>query len=88
MKRTTVFAVSVVFAFAAYAVGAQRSATVKPDALLSQVGRYQVVQLHQSTDASWSGLVDTQTGCVWAYAADSNKNMVWDLVPGGPCLTH
>lgn len=86
MNRIGLILAFAIVAIAAYALGtAHDEANVKADTPPAQVDRYRIVQLHQSTDASWSGLLDTRTGCVWAYASDSNKNMVWDLVPGGPC---
>ncbi len=30
-------------------------------------GRFELVQLHASHEEAWSGILDTETGCVWAY---------------------
>jgi len=34
-------------------------------------GRFQAILLHPSAATSWTGILDTQTGCVWAYATAS-----------------
>lgn len=34
-------------------------------------GRFQAILLHPSTGTEWSGILDTQTGCLWVYASDS-----------------
>jgi hypothetical protein len=31
-------------------------------------GRFELVQLHSSAASEWSGVLDTETGCVWVYA--------------------
>jgi len=31
-------------------------------------GRFELVQLHDSAASGWSGILDTETGCVWAYS--------------------
>lgn len=32
-------------------------------------GRFELVQLHPNADSLWSGVLDTQTGCVWIFAS-------------------
>lgn len=34
-------------------------------------GRFEVIQLHPSHDEQWSGILDTETGCVWVYASQT-----------------
>lgn len=48
-----------------------------------QVQRFQVVELQQTAVSHWSGLLDTQTGCVWEYAADKDgSHREWQFVDG------
>jgi len=32
-------------------------------------GRFELVQLHPSQGNTWSGVLDTETGCVWGYTS-------------------
>lgn len=34
-------------------------------------GRFQLVQLHPSAASEWSGILDTETGCTWLFAANN-----------------
>jgi hypothetical protein len=34
-------------------------------------GRYELVQLHPSSGTEWSGILDTETGCTWAYVSQT-----------------
>lgn len=31
-------------------------------------GRFELIQLHPNAASEWSGILDTETGCVWVYA--------------------
>ena len=42
--------------------------------------RFQVIQLHPNAASEWSGLLDTQTGCVWAYSEGQNERS-WQFIP-------
>lgn len=89
MKRISAVLFLVVVAVTAYLIGAgQKDAMVKaetPPKVASQVGRYRVVELQPNAASHWSGLLDTQTGCVWAYASTAQDDHVWASVTGGPC---
>ncbi|MGB7282681.1 MAG: hypothetical protein WBE13_10500 [Candidatus Acidiferrum sp.] len=34
-------------------------------------GRFELVQLHPSSGTEWSGVMDTETGCVWVYSSQT-----------------
>jgi hypothetical protein len=34
-------------------------------------GRFELVQLHESSASEWSGILDTETGCAWVYASQT-----------------
>ena len=34
-------------------------------------GRFQLVQLHATSESEWSGILDTETGCVWVYTSQT-----------------
>ena len=42
--------------------------------------RFQIIPLHPSAASEWSGLLDTQTGCVWAYVTGKDGQN-WQYVP-------
>lgn len=58
-----------------------------PQSLPPQVQRFQIVQLHKTTDTIWSGLLDTQTGCAWIFAnVSSSDNYEWAPIAGPVAL--
>jgi hypothetical protein len=34
-------------------------------------GRFELIQLHPSAGIEWSGILDTETGCTWAYVTSN-----------------
>jgi len=42
-----------------------------PTAPSLTAGRFELVQLHPNAGSQWSGILDTETGCVWAYASQT-----------------
>lgn len=37
-------------------------------------GRFQLVQLHPSSNTEWSGILDTETGCTWVFQSNDPDN--------------
>lgn len=33
--------------------------------------RFELVQLHPSTDTEWSAILDSETGCIWVYTTNN-----------------
>lgn len=58
-----------VFVALSWATGGR---TVKAAVLASPPeGRFEPIQLHPNSASEWSGILDTETGCVWAYASQT-----------------
>ncbi len=70
MKSTRLGSVllALALALAAFEIGAT-GATAGSAAPNAQ-GRFQSILLHPSAGSEWSGILDTQTGCVWVYASE------------------
>lgn len=47
--------------------------------------RFQITELHPNGVSKWSVLLDTQTGCAWAYSVhtntDNSTSYGWDFIP-------
>ena len=41
--------------------------------IIPSVARFQLVQIHPSTDTEWSGILDTETGCTWLFTQNSSQ---------------
>jgi hypothetical protein len=71
----------------AFAVGRAQAPTA-PALPLYAIPRFQVVQLHPTAASEWSGLLDTQTGCTWAYATGENSEHTWQFIPMDSSFTR
>lgn len=68
MRRGIFFGViGTVLAFAG--ISLMRRPSVRAEVLTAPpAGRFEIIELHQSASRAWSGVLDTETGCVWAYS--------------------
>ncbi|MCL5670313.1 MAG: hypothetical protein M1423_03310 [Acidobacteria bacterium] len=51
-----------------------KSSAAPTSTYVSAPPRFQVVTVHMSTDEEHSALLDTQTGCAWMIAVDTNNH--------------
>ncbi len=71
MKNWIAGILSGVAAFAILSWATPKAVTKASVLSVPPEGRFQLVQLHASSAAEWSAILDTETGCAWAYTSQT-----------------
>lgn len=80
MRRGIFFGViGTVLAFAGLSLMWHPSVAARAEVLTTPpAGRFELVNLHPNANSEWSGVLDTETGCVWVFGKND---------PNDPAIT-